>query len=193
MCAVPSQGATRFDQASGRGRCASVSSQPCGDGRLTVEVIREGNQPSESTTRADARRQLPWGRRWLYLALGWISLGLALLGVALPLLPTTPLLLVAAFGFARSSERSYLWLTNHPRFGPPIFHWRRHRAVSLRAKWLATLSIVVIVVISAWSRVAPWILGLQVAILTVVLVFLWTRPLPPSRECRESGRCGGLD
>lgn len=105
-----------------------------------------------------------------------------MLGVALPLLPTTPLLLVAAFGFARSSERSYLWLTNHPRFGPPIFHWRQHRAVSLGAKWSATLSILVIVSISVWSGVAPWILGLQGVILTAVLVFLWTRPLPPSRE-----------
>ena len=122
---------------------------------------------------------MPKGRRWLYLALGWVSLALAILGIALPLLPTTPLLLVAAFGFARSSERSYLWLTNHPRFGPPINDWRRHRAVSLRAKVLASVSILALLGISLWTQVALWIFILQVVTLTAVATFVWTRPLPP--------------
>ena len=142
-------------------------------------MAQEDIQRADGETQAELRRRVPEGRRWLYLALGWLSLGLAIVGIALPLLPTTPLLLVSAFGFARSSERNYLWLTNHPRFGPPIRDWRRHRAVSLRAKWLATVSIVALLGISLWTEVALWIFIIQVLTLTAVATFVWSRPLPP--------------
>lgn len=122
---------------------------------------------------------LDWTTRLPYLALGWLCLGLAVVGVVLPLLPTTPFLLVAAFFFARGSERTHRWLIEHPRFGPPIRDWNEHRAVSLKAKWLGTSSLLAVVAVSLWLEVEVWIVALQVATLTTVGIFLWTRPRPP--------------
>jgi hypothetical protein len=83
-------------------------------------------------------------RLW-FLGAGHLSVGLAVLGVFLPLLPTTPFLLLAAACYARGSVRFYNWLLNSGTFGPMIRNWREHRAVALKHKLLAigmiTLSI----------------------------------------------------
>lgn len=75
--------------------------------------------------------------RGVYLAGGIVSLTLGIVGIAVPLLPTTPLLLVAAFFFSRSSVRLHNWLLQHRLFGPQIRQWRQYRVIPLRAKWLA--------------------------------------------------------
>ena len=62
--------------------------------------------------------------RLIYIAIGCIAVVLGVIGIFLPLLPTTPFLLVAAWAFAKSSPRLEAWLTNHPRFGPPLRDWR---------------------------------------------------------------------
>ena len=72
--------------------------------------------------------------RFWYLTTGHASFGLAVLGVFLPLLPTTPFLLLAAGCYARGSIRFYNWLLNSPTFGPIIRNWREHRSVALRHK-----------------------------------------------------------
>lgn len=71
------------------------------------------------------------------LATGFLFVGLAALGVVLPVLPTTPFLLIAAACFARSSPRFYDWLMTNRVFGPLIRDWREHRSIPLRAKILA--------------------------------------------------------
>ena len=63
-----------------------------------------------------------------------ISLGLAILGIFLPVLPTTPLLLLAAFLFLRSNRRLYDWLMNHPRFGSYIKNFTMHKSIPLHVK-----------------------------------------------------------
>ncbi|MBN1479693.1 YbaN family protein [candidate division KSB1 bacterium] len=73
-------------------------------------------------------------KKWLLIAAGCLALGLGVLGIFLPLLPTTVFLLIAAACFARSSERLYQWLLNHRWFGPIIRNWREHKAISLRGK-----------------------------------------------------------
>lgn len=78
-------------------------------------------------------------RRKLYLFAGLLSLALGVLGVFIPVLPTTPFLLLAAAMFMRSSEKLYLWLTNHRVFGPFIRNYRLYRAVPLRSKVVALL------------------------------------------------------
>jgi uncharacterized membrane protein YbaN (DUF454 family) len=70
----------------------------------------------------------------LLTILGLIALGLGILGAFLPVLPTTPLLLLSAALFLRSNERLYEWLMNHPRLGTYISNFTKHKAIPLRIK-----------------------------------------------------------
>jgi uncharacterized membrane protein YbaN (DUF454 family) len=81
-------------------------------------------------------------RLWLLLV-GHLSVGLAVLGAFLPLLPTTPFLLLAAACYVRASARFYNWLLNTRTFGPMIVNWREHRSVAPRHKVLAVVFILV--------------------------------------------------
>lgn len=73
-------------------------------------------------------------RRWLLMGLGVLATALGLVGVFVPLLPTTPFLLLAAACFARSSRRLHDWLLGHRWFGPYIRGYREHHAITRRAK-----------------------------------------------------------
>lgn len=70
----------------------------------------------------------------LLTALGLLSLGLGVLGIFLPVLPTTPLLLLAAALFLRGNRNLYDWLLNHPELGPYIRNFMEHKAIPLRVK-----------------------------------------------------------
>lgn len=114
--------------------------------------------------------------RSVWLLLGFLFTGVAFVGVVLPLLPTVPFLLLAAFSFARSSDRFHDWLMNHRTLGPPIRDWRRDGAIKRRAKWLATVSIFAAFGISLALGLKVWVLAVQAAALAGVMVFIWTRP-----------------
>ena len=114
--------------------------------------------------------------RFLWAALGLICVGLGLIGIVLPILPTVPFMLLAAFFFARSSARLHSWLVTHPTFGPPIIDWHERGAINPRVKRIATVSIAAVFAISLALGLKPWLLALQAAILTAVLVFIWSRP-----------------
>ncbi len=101
---------------------------------------------------------------------------MGMVGIVLPLVPTTPFVLLAAYCFARSSQRLHDWLMNHRQFGPMIRDWREHRAIRRSAKVVSTLSIVAIVGVSIVLGVATWLLVTQLVVLTGVLVIIWTRP-----------------
>jgi uncharacterized membrane protein YbaN (DUF454 family) len=75
-----------------------------------------------------------WTFKWSLITLGTLALGLGIMGIFLPLLPTTPFLLAAAACYLRSSERMYRWLLSHRWFGPFISNYRQHRAISKRHK-----------------------------------------------------------
>ncbi|MFB6272394.1 MAG: YbaN family protein [Salinibacter sp.] len=98
----------------------------------------------------------------------------------LPLVPTTPLLLLAVVCFARSSPRLHRWLVQHPTLGPPIAEWRRERAICRSAKVLATVSIAAAVAVPTALGAGGAIVALQAAVLAAVLAFIWTRPEPGS-------------
>lgn len=114
---------------------------------------------------------------WMSLGIGSVALGA--LGAVLPLLPTTPFLLLAAFSFARSSPRAEAWLVNHPRFGPLISNWRLHGSISPRAKAIACLFMAAALALSFALGVTPWVLAVQALVLAIVAVFILTRPNPP--------------
>ncbi|MBT8041689.1 MAG: YbaN family protein [Kiritimatiellales bacterium] len=80
--------------------------------------------------------------RWLWLGAGFLLTGLAGAGVILPLLPTTPLLLLAAACFANSSEKWHRWLLEHNLFGPIIRNWQENRCIPLKAKITAVSCII---------------------------------------------------
>lgn len=114
--------------------------------------------------------------RWLWVLGGGLSLTVGVVGMFLPLVPTIPLLLLAALCFARSSERLHDWLLSHPSFGPPIEDWKRRGAIGRGAKWLASLSILAAFGLSLALDVRPVVLVIQALALTAVAVFIWTRP-----------------
>lgn len=127
--------------------------------------------------------------RWLLLGGGFLFVGLAALGVVLPVLPTTPFLLVAAACFARSSPRFYDWLLANRIFGPLISDWREHRCIPLRAKVMAVTLItavggssVVWFVEPLWGKV-----GLA-ALLSGLVVWLLRHPSTPPATPDALGR-----
>ncbi|NJS13958.1 MAG: DUF454 domain-containing protein [Sphingopyxis sp.] len=113
--------------------------------------------------------------RVLYLIGGWLALLLAGIGIALPLLPTVPLVILAAFCFARSSPRLEAWLMQHPQMGPHISAWRTRGAVSRRGKYAAALAFAVGIATSLVFAPWPWPLAPIVAA-GICVPWLWSRP-----------------
>lgn len=116
-------------------------------------------------------------RKLGYFIVGWISLALGVLGIVLPLLPTTPFVLLSAFCFSKSSKRFHSWLLNHQVFGPLVKDWQRHGVIKLKAKILATVSMLLMVSISLYFVNIPAIYVFVILLMiSGVLVFIWTRP-----------------
>ncbi len=117
----------------------------------------------------------PLWQRSLWLAVGVLALLLGLVGVFLPVLPTVPFVLLAAFCFSRSSRRAEDWLLNHRVFGPIVRDWRARHAIPFKIKLLAWS---MMAIGSAW---AAWLLPLRWAWLPATCclgVAIWMARLP---------------
>lgn len=107
--------------------------------------------------------------------LGFVALGVV--GIFLPVLPTTPFLLLAAACFARSSEPLHRWLLGRPRLGPLIRDWETHGVIPRAAKLRATLLIAATVGLTlAFAPAPPWAKAAVVATVLGAQAFIWTRP-----------------
>lgn len=120
-------------------------------------------------------------RRWLWLLLAYVALGLGIVGIFLPGLPTTPFILVAAYAAARGSKKLHARLLAHRSFGPMIRDWQASGAVSRRAKlWaigmMAASSAIMFVTAPKW-----WMAATGTAVMVLVGIWLWLRPEPAVR------------
>ena len=118
--------------------------------------------------------------RLVLRSLGLLCVALGLAGAVLPLVPTTPFLLLAAYAFARSSPRLHEWLLSHRQFGPPLRAWREHGAIGGGAKLAAVIMLALSLVLGvALVDLDPWILVVQAGVACAVGAFILTRPSRP--------------
>ncbi len=123
--------------------------------------------------------------RLLWVLVAWTALALAVLGIVLPGLPTTPFVLVAAWAAAKGSRSLHAWLLAHPLFGPMIRDWQAHGAVSRRAKVsaLATMALCAVLLFLTAPKAAYAAIG--TGCMVVVAIWLWRRPEPPGAPPQE--------
>ncbi len=131
-------------------------------------------------------RRLPgcWTRRVL-LGFGCFNVGLGVIGVVVPGMPTTVFLIVALWAFSKSSERFRLWLWNHEKFGPPLRAWHEHRVIPLRAKILAAVMMALSFVFVLFFVAESWILpAAMAAVMIPAALYIITRAgrAPETRE-----------
>ena len=130
-------------------------------------------------------------KNWLLIAAGFMSLSAGVIGIFLPVLPTTPFFLLAAACFMKSSDKLYRWLTGHKKFGPYIDNYVKYRAVSRRSKivsiillWAVMLSTIVFGISHVWLKVLLVCIATGV---TVHLALLKTLTPEMIEESRISG------
>ncbi len=100
----------------------------------------------------------------------------------MPLLPTTPFLLLAAFCFTRSSPKLHKWLHEHPTFGPPINNWNQYGSIDRRSKTIATIVILLTPIATVIIGAPWWALAAQLVVLGIAATFVLTRPSPPRQS-----------
>ncbi|ATF09897.1 hypothetical protein BTN50_1418 [Candidatus Enterovibrio altilux] len=123
-------------------------------------------------------------KRFLLISVGWLCVILGCIGIFLPLLPTTPFLLLASACFVRGSPTIAGWLHQHPTFGPIIYNWKQYRAVDRRIKWRANIFIVLSFFISIYIVPEIW----QKIMLTamVIMLLIWFNRLPETKAVARS-------
>jgi len=112
-------------------------------------------------------------KKTLYMLLGFLFILLGILGVFLPLLPTTPFIILAAFLFSQSSEKYHQWLLNNKVFGPILYNWENSRCIPNFAK---KLSFIMIAIFGSYSLYVIPILAVKIltlALLTYGCYFIY--------------------
>ncbi|MBB1487898.1 YbaN family protein [Oceanospirillum sediminis] len=110
-------------------------------------------------------------KRPLYLLAGYLALVVGAIGVVLPLLPTTPFIILAAFFFSRGSERMHQWLLRQKSFGPMIRGWEKYKVIPLKVKIFSTLMMLTMVSYPLLFR--PFALWLKVIVVFVIFYGMW--------------------
>jgi uncharacterized protein len=115
-------------------------------------------------------------RKYTLMALGVIAIGLAVLGIVIPILPATPWAIVAAYCFAKSEPKWEKRLLEHARFGPVIIAWRDRQAIPRPAKWAALIMIAVIAIVSSVRLPLEWAWIPSIIVAILAGIWIWTRP-----------------
>ncbi|WP_144170727.1 YbaN family protein [Pseudomonas sp. Kh13] len=114
--------------------------------------------------------------RLLYAILAYVSLGVGLVAIVIPGLPTTEFILLAAWAATRSSPRLSAWLENHRLFGPILHNWRNGKVIQRRAKVSATLSMLLCAGLMLTLLEHRWPVFLAIAGMTLGNLWIWSRP-----------------
>lgn len=128
----------------------------------------------------------------VYFSLGWIFFSLGAIGVILPVLPTTPFMLLALWSFSRSSNRFHNWLYNHRFFGPSLQQWSRYRVIPLPAKIMSiSFMSLSMLYMSFYSPVGIVVKMLIAALMLYGAWFILTKPSHPPKKTNdiESNGC----
>lgn len=123
----------------------------------------------------------PW-LRWLLLGIGWASVALGIAGIFLPVLPTTPFLLLAAACFVRSSRRFYLWLVGHPRLGPWICDYLDGEGIPLKGKVYAIGLMWASIGLSCYLVPMPWARAFMLTSAVLVTLYILRQKTLPARD-----------
>lgn len=122
-------------------------------------------------------------KKIVLLTLGHFFLALGIVGAFLPVLPTTPFLLLAAYCYSKSSEKIHNWLMNHKYLGPSLKDWHERGVIGIKAKWIATVMLGLIISWRIPTLNIPLAIKIFAAcVLVGVLVFIWTRPSVSSKK-----------
>ncbi|WP_269930318.1 YbaN family protein [Aminobacter sp. HY435] len=127
-------------------------------------------------------------RQLIWLAAGTVALLAGLIGIFLPLIPTTPFLVLAAFCYSRSSEQLHSRLLANRRVGRAIRDWHAYGAISRSAKRLALLSMAFALSLSMLAGVPLVAITVQATAMLAAAAFIVTRPAPPARQADEQER-----
>lgn len=117
--------------------------------------------------------------RWAWWLLAYVCLILGIIGIVLPVMPTTPFILLAAYAASRGSQRLHNWLLAHAVMGPMIRDWQSTGAVNRNAKWLATAMMAATAVILFVFSPRLWLAIGVSTMMALVATWLWLRPEPP--------------
>jgi len=113
----------------------------------------------------------------VYFLLGWCFFGLGAVVTVVPGLPTTPFMLLALWGFARSSTRFHDWLFTHRLFGPPLQRWQAHGVITPGVKWLSVTTMALSLLYLVFFTATPaWIAVLTALVMLYGAVFIVSRP-----------------
>jgi uncharacterized membrane protein YbaN (DUF454 family) len=119
-------------------------------------------------------------KSFLYVVGGWACVGLAVLGSILPLLPTTPFLLLASWCFYRGSPRIHAWLHRSKWFGPTLDDWQHYRGIRKSVKYRTVVLVAAVVATSLVLNSLPWWLKYAaIGLVACGLYMIWTVPTLP--------------
>ncbi|ONN68507.1 MULTISPECIES: YbaN family protein [Herbaspirillum] len=135
---------------------------------------RQDAAPEERSPNASSLA--PPRTRWLWLLLAYASLGIGIIALFIPGIPTTEFVLLSAWAAGRGSPRLQRWLEQHRLFGPMIHNWRHGRVVARRAKISASLMMSLCLVIMLFTVKRHWVIVLATLGMAVGAAWMWSRP-----------------
>ena len=115
---------------------------------------------------------------WRTLVVIFIILGI--IGAILPGMPTTVFLILAAWAASKGWPEMDVWLLNHPKYGPTLRDWRAHGTVPRKAKWIASIMMLISGILMLFTNAPLWVKIFTDSIMLIVAIWLWLRPEPTS-------------